>query len=731
MSKKEKFVIKPFRPHCQMDNNQAQEIWQDLSLAIHEIHNQNASSLSFEELYRNAYNLVLHKHGELLYNGVCECVQNHLSEVAEVVAATPDEQLLGAIAKCWDAHQNTMMMVRDILMYMDRTYVTQNKKTPVYDLGLIIFRDSVARHEQVQDRLKHILLANIAAERAGQLIERMLMRNTLSMFAALGVDGPSVYEEDFEHYFLDTTRNFYRTESLEYISQNTCPDYLTKAESRINEESERVKHFLHPSTEPKLKQIIETELIYNHAKTLVDMENSGCVPMLRDDKVEDLKRMYELFSRVPTTLDWLRDCMCRYVKKVGRELVSDQERVKEPVQFVKGLLNMREKYDRLVTVAFNCEKKAQKKLKDAFEEFINADARCASYLVLYTDELLKSALRGLSESEADSQLDKVIVIFRYLQDKDIFENFYKQYLGKRLLSGRSVSEDAERNMIAKLKTECGYQFTSKLEGMFTDMTISKEAMEQYTRAGRQESHRIELEVNVLTAGYWPTQSVPSCRLPTDLDPVHASFQSFYLSKHTGRKLAWQTHMGTADLKARFGSNRHDLNVTTYQMCILMLFNRRDAITLEDMRELSIPDPELKRHLISLCTPKYRILKKSHKGKLIAEDEVFTFNESFTSKLKRVKIPLVSAKEGNAARAAGLIPAPVEEDRRHLVEASIVRIMKARKTMRHNDLIAEVTRQLSSRFVPEPAFIKKRIESLIEREYLERDRDDRRTYKYLA
>lgn len=96
-------------------------------------------------------------------------------------------------------------------------------------------------------------------------------------------------------------------------------------------------------------------------------------------QVEDLKRMYDLFTRVPSTLDCLRNCMCEYVKKIGRELVSDQERVKEPVEFVKGLLAMRDKYDRLVTEAFRNEKKAQKKLKEAFEVFINADSRCARF----------------------------------------------------------------------------------------------------------------------------------------------------------------------------------------------------------------------------------------------------------------------------------------------------------------------------------------------------------------
>jgi cullin 3 len=66
-----------------------------------------------------------------------------------------------------------------------------------------------------------------------------------------------------------------------------------------------------------------------------------------------------------------------------------------------------------------------------------------------------------------------------------------------------------------------------------------------------------------------------------------------------------------------------------------------------------------------------------------------------------------------------------------IEAAIVRIMKARRVLDHNSVVAEVSRQLSSRFVPNPTVIKKRIESLIEREFLERDKEDRKLYKYLA
>jgi hypothetical protein len=82
--------------YTQMDALSAHATFVSLALAMDEIHN-NASTLSFEELYRNAYNLVLHKHGNLLYEGVQDRLGMHLRRSGAGLVRLGRTSLGGAI----------------------------------------------------------------------------------------------------------------------------------------------------------------------------------------------------------------------------------------------------------------------------------------------------------------------------------------------------------------------------------------------------------------------------------------------------------------------------------------------------------------------------------------------------------------------------------------------------------------------------------------------------------
>lgn len=187
-------------------------------------------------------------------------------------------------------------------------------------------------------------------------------------------------------------------------------------------------------------------------------------------------------------------------------------------------------------------------------------------------------------------LDKTITVFRYITEKDAFERYYKNHLAKRLLFGRSVSDDAEHAMLTKLKIECGYQFTQKLEGMFNDMKISSETMQGYRQylqnvlvsQGKFENvmgssvllqpPELEISVTVMTSTFWPmSHTASTCVLPEILSKSCKSFEHYYLSRHSGRRLTWQPSLGNADVRVQFKARKHDLNVSTFALIILLLY----------------------------------------------------------------------------------------------------------------------------------------------------------------
>lgn len=59
-----------------------------------------------------------------------------------------------------------------------------------------------------------------------------------------------------------------------------------------------------------------------------------------------------------------------------------------------------------------------------------------------------------------------MIVFKYIEDKDVFQKFYSKMLAKRLVQHMSASDDAEASMISKLKQACGFEYTSKLQRMF-------------------------------------------------------------------------------------------------------------------------------------------------------------------------------------------------------------------------------------------------------------------------
>ena len=118
----------------------------------------------------------------------------------------------------------------------------------------------------------------------GEDIDRVLVKNILDIFITMGMDTMECYEQDFEQDMLEATSQYYKVKAAAWIMDDSCPEYMLKAEECLRLEEERVHNYLDISSKKKLLKRVETELLMEHKDALLYKENSGCKALLVDDK---------------------------------------------------------------------------------------------------------------------------------------------------------------------------------------------------------------------------------------------------------------------------------------------------------------------------------------------------------------------------------------------------------------------------------------------------------------
>jgi cullin 3 len=627
-------------------------------------------------------------------------------------------------------------------------YCADHRRVSIYNAAMVLFRDEILKSQisATDDRfvlglLNHVVLDQIQMERDGDVIDKHLIKSCVWMLEGLHEDETEseeqrLYNTSFEKEYLDTSRAFYRTESELLLRDSDAGAYCKHARRRIYEEDERCKQTLLESTGPKIQKVVEDELIQNRIHELVEME-SGVRFMIDNNRLEELNLVYDLNNRVDEKTTETTRAIQKRIVDMGHDINNDavaasqatapapttdptdkgkgaaqeksiNQQTVAAIKWVEDVLALKDKFDQIWKIAFASDPLLQQAITNSLKEFINSPTfpRSSEYISLFIDENMKKGIKGKTEMEVDTVLEKAIILLRYIQDKDLFERYYKKHLCRRLLMNKSISNEVEKQMISKMKIELGNNFTLKLEAMFKDMTISEELTAGFKKhvegLGEKDPKRIELAINVLTSMTWPLETMggtvaedqesrPKCNFPTVVEKIKRGFEVYYSEKHSGRQLTWLANMGSADIKAvfpkvqqkdgSFKERRHDLNVSTYGMVILLLFNELPAdqhLTFEEIQaQTNIPSSDLIRNLQSLAVaPKTRILIKQPMSKDVKPSDRFSFNEGFFGKFVKIKVGVVSSgNKVESDRERRETEKKNDDSRQFCIEAAVVRIMK--------------------------------------------------------
>ncbi|KAI8337609.1 cullin-4-like protein [Chlamydoabsidia padenii] len=704
-----------------LSNEEIKDTFVKLDQLLQSVLHQTPNDLSFQVAYELCRTVCLFGQPKKLYGDLKTTLDKHVHAKKDILMGeTEQDTFLETLDNHWTTFCEQLVTIRNIFMELDRRYVMPETSYPsLIHLGKQMFRKTIMGTPRIQSKAIRETLLLIHKDRDGLDVDLKRIRTVTQMMVDL-----SLYDDLFEPSFIQLTIQYYSTESSLEIDKLSTKAYLQHAKNRIQQETvHRIDTYLDKSTKVPLTEAVTHQLIYSKIDNII---SQGFNELMDQDEREPLGILYHFVSS-HDSIAKLRVAFGNYIKNQGIELLKDPTKDQE---MVPTLLQYKHKLDQILNDSFDNNPTFSNTFKENFECFINSRKnKPAEMLAKFFDSKLRSSNKKQAEQDIERLLDKVLIIFRYLQGKDAFEAFYKRFLSKRLLLDRTISNDLEKSILGKIKSECGPDFTKNLESMFKDIDISMDLNNNFKESKEYVGRgNIPLHVNVLAQGVWPTYPTTDIILPTNMAVLLNAYQSFYTSRFKGRKLIWRNSLGSCVVKSHFPKGTKEISVSLFQTIVLLLFNDKSKPTWEykDIdATTNLDHKELKRVLQSLSCGDHKLLLKQPPNDIIADNDTFAYNSDFTASTVRLKINSIQQEQSVEERKE--TQTKVLVDRQYQLEAAIVRIMKSKKQMTHVALVNELFVQL--KFPIDATDIKKRIESLIDRDYLSRDGADNSLYLY--
>ncbi|PON62449.1 Cullin, N-terminal [Trema orientale] len=246
------------------------------------------SSEDYMHLYETIYNMCTqkppHDYSQQLYDKYRESYEEYItSTVLPSLREKHDEFMLRELVKRWANHKIMVRWLSRFFYFLERYFIAQRSLRPLNEVGLTCFSDLV--YKELNAKVRDAVISLIDQEREGEQIDRALLKNVVDIFVEIGMGQMDHYENDFEEAMLKDTAAYYSRKASKWISEDSCPDYMLKVEECLRLEKDRVSHYLHSSSEPKLLEKVQHELLSVYATQLLEKEQFGCHALFRDDKL--------------------------------------------------------------------------------------------------------------------------------------------------------------------------------------------------------------------------------------------------------------------------------------------------------------------------------------------------------------------------------------------------------------------------------------------------------------
>jgi len=680
---------------------------------------------SYMKLYSEVYGICIKSfaNSKQVYDDYVRMIEMKTSEYSEALS-NYNGNVLEIYDKMWISYNRCSKVVCNLLSYINRHYVVRMSDNGVNipDITTLMMRKW---RTNVIDKninmLTHIITTMMDEERNGNNIDKRYIISYVKSCLAIDME---VYKSCIEEPLYINTMSYYKKEIDSLFSKMAVVDIIHHIEKRIKEEEHRIDTYFHSNSKHMHIKNCESAMIHQNIHIIMD----DLIGMLERDNLDDIRCMYRLVSIVSSSIPVMATTIYDYIIKTSALRIGALDiEADNAIEYIELLCGICNHYNKMVTESCNDNSYIKTNVNNAMMHFVNKNAFTAKNQFKTAEMLSKAIDSYIKNNDAEScniMFNGVMVVYRYLQDRDAFQKFYMKMYAKRLIGG-SANDDMEINMIGRLKEVSDYDFINRLQKMMNDIKTSRDLNAKFKAVCGGE--KIDMNAMVLTSGPWPLVKGMDIILPSELAQCVDRFTAFYHSANSGRKLNWVICQSKGELKTLYTTKPksttkqiYTFSASTFQIAILLCFNGNDNLSIESLAQSTGIEIKMLEAQLELLV-KMKILT--------VKDNIYNVNLKYNYKKLKVKIDMPIKMETKAE--ADDTKKMVDEDRGFMIDACVVRIMKSRNVMKHVELIDETIKQLSQRFKPDVKMIKKKIDSLIEREYMKRAEGKRDEYHYVA
>ena len=431
-----------------------------------------------------------------------------------------------------------------------------------------------------------------------------------------------------------------------------------------------------------------------------------------------MKKIFILFKNKKLEED-IRKKFSNYIIKSCKEIYSKFN--KNYKLFYENIELLKKNIDHFISDSYLNDEKFKSASKESLTKGMNQKPGfiCDTFSK-YIDNVLRETADKLSLNEIKNIINEYMILFKYIENKDLFENFFIKKLCLRCLFNLNKSEEAQNYLIEQLKNECGPYFVSKSQEMISDVKASQE-MSQLFNKDNDNQFYIPVNYFVLSNYTWPIDKLIKGEINNfDIEAQQKKFFDFYHKKNSGKSLFWHLPycFGEVEMEIKEGST---IKITGngVHIAILKCFTKSNtSLTFKDiLNKTKIEKDIIQRYIKKLI----------NKNLLKTEDDIYSINFEVNKDGKNNEIALIDFDEEEKSKEDEENEGKTIEERRYVIDAYIMKVLKQKKAMKRNELISTVKEKMP--FEEKDEVINKRVEQLISNRYISKDDNDADLLKY--